>query len=230
MKTKSLLFLNITFVSAVLILNIFYQANDFSFPLKCICSILFATLGIINLIFAKKFKAVNMKFYGFQATALILAMLGDILIGINFILGAATFALGHVIFVLAYSTLSKFSSTDILPGAILFLFAGAFILFFPLFDFGGITMKAVCLVYALIISLMLGKTLGNFVLKRNSVNTAILLGSMLFFFSDLMLSLERFTSLGRWTSHACMGTYYPALCLLAFSMFLKIRKDLKNRN
>lgn len=227
LKNKILLFTNLLFISAVSILNVFYQLKDFNYTLKCITSFLFATLGIINLIYAKKTNLNNTSFYTFQVIALILAMLGDILININFIVGAATFALGHIVFIFAYNTLIKLRAKDILFGTLLFIGAGAFILFYPRFDFGGIIMKIVCLVYALIISFMLGKALGNFFLKKNAVNTTILLGSILFFFSDLMLALGRFTDLDSWTSHACMGTYYPALCLLAFAMHLKIRKDLK---
>ena len=79
----------------------------------------------------------------------------------------------------------------------------------------------VCIVYALIISAMLGKAVGNFVRERNAVTGIIAGASFLFFFSDLMLVFDWFIGLWSWTDHACMGTYYPALCFLAFSMILK---------
>jgi len=50
--------------------------------------------------------------------------------------------------------------------------------------------------------------------------------SILFFFSDLMLVFDWFIGLWSWTDHACMGTYYPALCFLALAMFLNT-KNLK---
>ena len=48
----SALFLNILIISAIFVLNYFYQKNNFVFSLKCICSAAFASLGIINLLFA----------------------------------------------------------------------------------------------------------------------------------------------------------------------------------
>ena len=45
--------------------------------------------------------------------------------------------------------------------------------------------------------------------------------------SDLMLVFDWFIGLWSWTDHACMGTYYPALCLLAFSMCIRM---LDNKN
>ena len=54
-----------------------------------------------------------------------------------------------------------------------------------------------------------------------AVNALISAGSFLVVFSDLMLVLNWLVRVGRWAGNACMGTYYPALCLLAFSMYFK---------
>ena len=222
MKNKKLLLINLSVIALISVLNVFYQLNNFSFVLKCVCSALFATLGVINLVWAQKKKAEDIAFYRLQSAALILAMLGDILIGVNFILGAATFALGHIVFIMSYSTITKFRAKDLLIGIVLFIPAGSFVLFYPRFDFGGQVLRIVCVLYALIISMMLAKAIGNYLKSRNKVNTCVLFGSILFFISDIMLALNRFASVGKWASHACMGTYYPALCLLALAMCLKI--------
>ena len=42
---------NLLIVSAILVLNYFYQSNGFDFTLKCVCSGLFALLGVINTLF-----------------------------------------------------------------------------------------------------------------------------------------------------------------------------------
>ena len=64
---------------------------------------------------------------------------------------------------------------------------------------------------------MLGKAIGNFIREKNTVNGTIALASVLFFFSDLMLVFDWFAGGGRITGLLCMGTYYPAECLLAIS-------------
>ncbi len=50
----------------------------------------------------------------------------DVLIAYDFIIGAATFAVGHICFVVAYCFLQKFSIRDLIPSGILFLGALAF--------------------------------------------------------------------------------------------------------
>lgn len=198
-----------------------YQSRGFDFTLKCVCSGSFALLGVINLVYALVTGRRSTAFYVTMSPGLILAFPGDCLINKDFIIGAATFALGHICFVAAYCVLQPIRGTDCAVSGGIFAAAAVFLLFCPLLDFGQPVFKAVCLVYALIISAMLGKAVGNF-LRRKSLYTAVIaLASALFFFSDLMLVLDWFIGLWSWTDHACMGTYYPALCLLALSMLLK---------
>ena len=223
MKHKLMLAVNAVVISAILILNYFYQSNGFDFTLKCVCSGGFALLGIFNLIYALAHQQKDSPFYIGMALGLVLAMLGDVLIGYNFIVGAATFALGHICFAAAYCFMRRLSRADLVISGVFFLGALAFLLFCPLLTFDVPAFKAVCIVYALIISFMLGKALGNFIKDRNAVTAAIAAASALFFFSDLMLVFDWFIGLWSWTDHACMGTYYPALCLLALAMFLRTK-------
>lgn len=219
--SKIMLAVNAVIIAAIFILNYFYQSNGFDFTLKCICSGAFALLGIVNLCYALAARKTNLKFYVSMALGLVLAMLGDVLIGYDFIIGAATFALGHICFVIAYCFMRKMQKLDLTISGIVFLGAAVFLLFCPLLTFEVPVFKVVCVIYALIISLMLGKAIGNFIKEKDSVTGIIALASALFFFSDLMLVFDWFIGLWDWTSEACMGTYYPALCLLALSMCLK---------
>ena len=224
MKNKIMLAVNTVIIAAIFVMNYFYQSNGFDFTLKCICSGSFALLGIINLCYAFITKQKDKKFYVGMALGLILAFLGDVLIGYDFIVGAATFALGHVCFVIAYCFIQKLQKLDYVISGILFTGCLIFLLFCPLLTFDVAIFRVVCIVYALIISTMLGKALGNFIREKNLVNGTIAVASILFFFSDLMLVFDWFIGLWNWTDHACMGTYYPALCFLALAMFLKTKK------
>lgn len=221
MKNKILLAVNTVIIVSVFILNFFYQSNGFDFTLKCICSGGFALLGIINLCYALVTRQSNTGFYISMASGLLLAMLGDVLIGYDFIVGAATFALGHVCFIVAYCFLNKISAADLIISGILFFGAFLFLMFCPLLTFEIPIFKWVCVAYALIISLMLGKAIGNFLKRKSLLTGTVVTASALFFFSDLMLVFDWFIGLWNWTSEACMGTYYPALCLLAFAMYIK---------
>lgn len=228
MKGKLMSAVNIIMISAILILNYVYQRNGFDFTLKCICSGSFALLGILNLLYAFTDKQTSKSPCIGMSLGLILAFLGDVLIGYDFIIGAAAFALGHICFVVAYCFMRKLGKLDLILSGVVFLGALAFLLFCPLLTFDVPVFQLVCIVYALIISFMLGKALGNFIKERSMVTAVIAAASALFFFSDLMLVFDWFIGLWSWTAHACMGTYYPALCLLALAMFLRtntLKKD-----
>ena len=135
MKNKILLTVNTVIIATIFILNYFYQSNGFDFTLKCICSGGFALLGIINLCYALITKQVGIRFHIGMSAGLLLAFLGDVLIGYDFIIGAATFAIGHICFVIAYCFLQKFSVRDLIPSGILFFGALIFLLFCPLLTF-----------------------------------------------------------------------------------------------
>ena len=224
MKNKLLLAVNTVVIAAIFVLNYFYQANGFDFTLKCICSGSFALLGIINLGYALATKQEGKKFYVGMTLGLLLAFLGDVLIKYDFIVGAATFALGPICFVVAYCFIQRMRRLDYILSGTLFLGCLIFLLFCPLLSFDVAIFRVVCIVYALIISTMLGKALGNFIRKPNLVNGIIAVASKMFFFSDLMLVFDWFIGLWSWTDHACMGTYYPALCFLALAMCIKTIK------
>ena len=215
------LFLNILIIAAIFVLNYFYQKNNFVFWLKCVCSAAFALLGVINLVFAITSGQDDLEFFILMAAGLVFAMLGDIFLNKSFALGAGFFALGHVGFSVAYSFLQAFDLRDVIIIGVIFIATAAFLLFAPCVKFGSENIKWICLAYSLIISVMLGKAMANLICGVNAVNALIAAGSFLFFFSDLMLVLNWFVRVGRWAGNACMGTYYPALCILAFSMYCK---------
>ena len=224
---KIMLSVNASAVIAIFVMNYIYQSNGFDFTWKCICSASFALLGVVNLVYGLVIGAESKKFYIAMAAGLVLAFLGDVLIGYDFIVGAGTFALGHICFVIAYCFVQKMQWLDYAVSGGLFLGCLLFLLLCPLLTFEVPLFRIVCIVYALIISTMLGKAIGNFVRERTLVNGTTAFASALFFFSDLMLVFDWFIGLWSWTDHACMGTYYPALCLLAFSMCQRLVRGRK---
>ena len=224
-KHKTMLLANGVFFLAVAVLNYFFQINQFDYTLKCVCSCCFTVLGLLNLFYAIKNKASSPKFYYVMTIGIVFAMLGDVFIYHDFFLGAGAFALGHVCFVVAYCLLQKFTLTDLLAGSILFLGALLYLLFCPVLSFDEPILKPICIAYAVIISAMTGKSFGLFLSKRTLFHGIVFLGSFLFFISDLMLVLDLFAGLWAWPYHACMSLYYPSVCLLAFSMLLKVMED-----
>lgn len=226
MKTKNLVVINGIIAIAVFIGNFFYQSLGFSYPIKIMCSSGFAIMGIINMIYANK-RVKEKKVLWLMTLGLVFAFLGDVAINPNFVLGVIFFALGHVFFVAAYLSYRKFELLDVVLSNALGVFSVGFILIFPYIIFEEAALKYVVLVYALIISVMVAKSVGNAIKEKNAFTKMIAVGSILFFVSDMMLLLAWFSTIeGRWTSNVCMGTYYPGLCLLAGAMVVYIKENL----
>lgn len=222
---KRIVTINIVITILVFIGNVFYQGLGFSYPIKIMCSSGFALMGIINMIYAYK-RIEKKKVLFFMTLGLFFAFLGDVAINPNFILGVILFALGHVFFVISYLAHMKMNKKDVIFSAALGVFSVVFILVFPYIVFEVVVLKYVVLLYAVIISVMVGKALGNAIREKSLFTGMIVVGSVLFFISDMMLLLAWFSSIeGRWTSNVCMAAYYPALCLLAGSMVVYIYND-----
>ena len=205
--------LNITLILAVILGDICYITLG-GLAVKATTSIFFVLLGLVNLSYVILAKQ-PLKFPMIMAVGLCFAMLGDILLNIEFIVGALFFAIGHIWFFIAYNFLQKFKLTDFIYGLAIFVPAIVFILCMPFLDFGGLLMKIIVVCYALIISLMVGKSIANLVQQPNCQNILIVIGSILFFFSDLMLLLNVFGNLSPVFDVLCLATYYPAECILA---------------
>jgi hypothetical protein len=216
---------NVALLAVGLVLNVFYWRSGFAFPLKCACSAGFATLAVVNAVFAVALKRPNLRFYVAAVCGLLCAALGDVLIGFDFIAGAAAFGVGHLALIVAFSFLKGFRRLDAVLSVAIFLFAAAFLNFFPGIAFATPFLKSVCVGYAAVISAMLGKAVGNFAASPTIANGAFASGAFLFFFSDMMLALNVFVGRWSWCDAACLATYFPAVYLLAFSLYLKSRTD-----
>lgn len=223
---KFFFILNILITATCFVGNYFYLTEG-GLELKSFCSACFALLGIVNLVYALLSKRKNLRFHIFMAIGLILAMSGDIVLGFDFIIGASLFAAGHICYLIGHCLLMKISKPDIIISAVIFICAGLFLLFCPLLTFDTPIMQWVCFVYAFIISAMVGKAISNFIREKSFLTAVLALGSALFFFSDLMLVLDWFMGMGRISGLLCMSTYYPAECLLGFSVFVITAIDKK---
>lgn len=193
------------------------QLVQYPVYVKALASALFVATGLVNLIYVLKHKTANKMFAIWLFVGLVFAFLGDVLLEIKFIVGAALFALGHVFFFISYCFISKINLKDVLCALAIFIPSLLIILFVPIFKFEGI-MQIVCIVYALIISFMVGKAVSNYLKNKSAANLIILIGSCLFFFSDMMLLFANFGGISL-CGVFCLLTYYPAEFFLAYSIY-----------
>jgi len=234
-RTEKISIFNILFMAVILIFDVIYAMpfTNNAYIFKTIPSVLFVVGGIINLFFAKKegFENKKLKHFSiFMLVGLIFAMLGDILLIDFFIIGAGVFAIGHIMFFIAYLYLAPFKVRDLICFVSIFTPSLLIILLYPGFTFDTF-MQILVIVYALIISLMLGKSLSNVFNKELTFITRylIFIGSLLFFISDLCLLFYCFTENPLLIfDNLCLLTYYPAVTILATTIYYASRKFSEN--
>lgn len=187
--------------------------------LKGTTSLWFVLLGIVNLIYAFKQKCKNIKFVILIVLGLIFGMLADVLLGLVFVFGILSFALGHICYLLAYYTLEKFKIKELyitIPLTILAIFV---ITGTPFITISDPTLKVLLIGYAAIISCMLSKAINNYKSTKSNATLLVLIASAMFFFSDFILAIDMFGTSSRLTWILCSYVYWPSQSLLAHSLY-----------
>ena len=215
---KAFTILNAVMIAATMTVCVcYYQFGGLE--LKGLTSFGFVLVSIVNLVYAVKSKVSSLKFPIALTVGLILCMAADIALELNFMAGAIIFAAGHIFYFVAYCCRAKFKAKDAVPIAVFFAFSAMIITLVPILDFGSLLMEIIGLVYAFIISSMTGKSISNFIRERGTVNALLMIGSTMFYFSDLMLLFYIFGGAPDITNALCLFNYYPAQCVLAYSIF-----------
>lgn len=187
--------------------------------LKGVTSSWFVILGLVNLLYARKRGLKNNRFVFFIEIGLIFGMCADVLLGVEFILGILFFASGHVMYLIAFYMLEKPKKKDfliILPIAAVSLFV---VVGTPYIQIEDPLLEKLLLGYAVIIACMLGKAISNVSGKKSRSRWLIVLGSAMFWFSDLMLAIDMFGEASRLTWVLCSYNYWPAQTILAHALF-----------
>ena len=72
---------------------------------------------------------------------------------------------------------------------------------------------------------MVAKAVANYVKEKSILRLVIMIGSILFFISDFALLFATFSYGHILLNIVCLGTYYPAEWLLAYSILLASKKE-----
>ena len=188
--------------------------------LKGVTSGIFVAIALVNLYLVnKEGKTIGGKFKMLMCIGLAVCCVADIILNIWFIFGALIFAIGHVFYFMSYVQLDKFTFKDLYCALAIAVPAVLVLVLYP-FDYQGIFV--VIVLYALIISCMVGKAISLMLFSSGSIvsRVVILVGSILFFVSDLALLFCNFGNGGVVADNICLLTYYPAQGLLALSVYL----------
>ena len=196
--------------------------------LKGVTSGWFVLLGSVNLLAARNLKGKQLCFFILMEAGLFCGMCADVLLGVAFFAGVGVFALGHVLYFIAFCTLEKFCLRDLkilIPLALLsiFLVTGT-----PWISVNDPLLQKLVPVYAVIIAMMLGKAIGNLICRPSLFRWLLAIGSFLFWFSDLILAVDMFGQSSRLTWILCSYAYWPAQNILAHALYHAVDPARKN--
>ncbi len=224
---KSMKIFNAIALPFQVLMDIIYMLSHGILWVKGLTSLVFVVIGLVNMLYVmKKGYDGGGRFKYFMLTALVLCLIADVILNIWFIIGAAIFAVGHVFYFISYLCLDRFTWKDLIYGACIAVVAIILLLTYP-FDFQGIFV--VILAYAIIISFMVGKAISLFISGKCSrvARWLILVGSILFFLSDMALLFNIFGGMGIVADRICLWTYYPAQGLLGLSVYFAALSETK---
>lgn len=223
---KKLVFiLNIVLATLIVVGDICYIEFG-GLWLKGLISFEFALMGALNLVFACLNKS-YVKYAIFMLVGLTLSFVADIIINLEFMYGAIIFAVAHVFYVISYCYLAKFKWKDLIAVVCVAIPAVLIVTLTPILNFGDPIMKIVCVIYAIIISFMVGKSISVLIGKKSISNIILVVGSSLFLTSDIMLLFDVFANGHPIFILLCLATYYPAQILLSYTVFQNIHEQNK---
>ena len=185
--------------------------------LKGVTSSWFVILGGVNLWAARKRQ--DFRFFLLVELGLLCGMCADVLLGLVFFAGVGVFALGHVLYLAAFCTLEKFRRQDLKFMIPVALFSLYFVMGTPWITVEDPFLRKVLPAYALIIAAMLGKALSNVALRPGRFRWLLAIGSIMFWFSDLILAIDMFGHSSRLTWILCSYSYWPAQNILAHALY-----------
>lgn len=228
----TILILNVVLIVAQCITNLFYQlpAPNWDLPLKFVTSGIFVLMGAINLIYALTKKNGNSKYSIVMFVALLFSFGGDVAIEYEFIAGAASFAIAHICFVVAFYYINKFHWSDVALGLLLAVPTVLVLALVPKFSFHtDPVLKTVSCIYGVIIAFMLAKSITTLYFKRNFLSLLTFIGAITFVISDVFLVTHRFISDANVWLHGCSALYFPALLVFAFTVYYQ-NKNILSQN
>lgn len=228
-KSNNAIFLmvNIFFSFVALMLTIclliFNWYGDSGIFIKIPCSSCFFAMAITNLIFALKYKVSNIKAPIILFCAFAIALSADIAINYNIIPGFILFAIVHALFISTFYFIKKFHWLDLVCGLMILIIGVCIVTFSKSIIWPSNVIRAFVYLYLVIICMMTGKAISNFILQRNKTNLMIMIGAILFLISDALLLFDKWANLNAQNFH-CHIFYYPAEIVLAYSMYAFVRE------
>ena len=220
---RIVLSLNVLLLVALLASTIAYMCLS-GLRLKALTAGFFTLPGLINMLYALSHKEKRKGFPIAMGAGLAVCMLADVVLNIDFVIGAVIFMAGHALYVAAFCLRSRWVRQDTFA-TLGMLLVSALLLTFLNLDFDMPFLYPACAAYGAVISFMVGKAVSTALRERTPASIIMGISSVMFYFSDLMLLLYFYGGASRLADRLCLITYFPAQGLFALSIFIHTWKE-----
>ena len=175
------------------------------------------TTILVILIALFSFNQENKTYNKYLTVALLFCLAGDIFLLNNqyFLFGLASFLLGHLVFIYAFSTISGFSR-NIVPLIILLILCIPYFLYLKP-GLGDLTTPVA--VYMSVIIIMTWQAISLYFKEKQRAHLFIALGAVLFMLSDSLLAFNKFKATFAMADFAILSTYWLAIYTFAYSSY-----------
>ena len=191
-------------------------------PNKCLLALMFFVFGCV--VFSIDDKYSLLSHHGLLIAGLFLAMMGDIFLLFDFNRGGDFFLCGNVCFIMYHMSVLKERGFGIVNYWWILLIAalmvvGYFFLFTKLpnvFQMGKMKFPMLLYLSSITTHGLMGVAIMIFIPELFLLG----FGSLLFFISDLVLTLDRFVFKNKWSLRANSAFYFTGMLLIVLSMVL----------
>lgn len=208
--------LNITLISVSAVFAMVCEWNSW-LPWFALGKLL--TTVLIMLLLHRNTAGAYSKYEGLVLFGLVFCLMGDAFL-LNdgyFIYGLSAFLIGHIMFIVAFSSLTGFSfhPTSLLAMGV--ISASAFSILAP--HLGQMMPAVLC--YMIVITTMAWQAIALFLANKTRFSALIAAGACLFMFSDFMIALNKFVMPFEFASLVILSSYWLAIGLIAYSAHLE---------
>ncbi|MBQ9792961.1 MAG: CotH kinase family protein [Clostridia bacterium] len=219
------IFINVLLLCVMAVVDVFYCVYPQLYSCKWIggvCALLTAVVSFVFLIVKNK----NQKFYPiFLLVAMLFVLFADRFYFSSSVWGIVLFCVANIMLFVSFCFVQKFNLTDLIYGAIIAIPAILFVNIAPVLGFANGGIQFVVNLLVIFVCFIIGKTVSNFVDKKDPTNVLNLIGSIFLFISLFSALCYEFSYISHYVLIPYAAFLHISLCLFAFSIITILKKE-----
>ena len=211
--------LNIVWVALMLTADVFYSINQENVWCKWLGSVCVLAMGIGCLIFALKYRK-DRKFHSiFMLSAVAMVILADMIIFNSIAWGLIVYSIALTLMIVSFLCISRFEWIDLIYSGCVALPLISLVIFAPIFGFANIGVEIGVILYVLLLSCMVGKSIANAFRSKKTTELMTVIASIIFVISNFLILCNSFSYVSHFILIVYVALQHISLSLFASSIY-----------